>query len=202
MWWQVDDPAEPADVRAVLERFDRAPARCGTVRVLAIDGRSGSGKTTLARGVHHGLVGDGSARVAMIHLDELYPGWDGLAETVALLHDQILEPLSRGATATYRHWDWSADQWGPVRRLDPPSVLIVEGCGAAVRPPGDLAALRVWLEAPAAERLARGVARDGEQLRANWARWSHQEDALFTADRTRERADLLVSTSPPLPRPQ
>ena len=41
-------------------------------------------------------------------------------------------------------------------------------------------------------RLARGLARDGEALRDEWLRWAEREQAHFAADRTRERADVLV----------
>jgi hypothetical protein len=39
------------------------------------------------------------------------------------------------------------------------------------------------------------LARDGEVFAPHWQRWADQEDALFTADRTQERADLVVTTA-------
>jgi hypothetical protein len=44
-------------------------------------------------------------------------------------------------------------------------------------------------------RLDRAVARDGESSRALLATWQHGEDAFFAADRTAERADLLLVDS-------
>ena len=44
-------------------------------------------------------------------------------------------------------------------------------------------------------RFARGIARDGEAYRPHWERWARQEDALFAADRTRDRADVVLDTS-------
>jgi hypothetical protein len=41
-------------------------------------------------------------------------------------------------------------------------------------------------------RLARGIARDGEDLRPEWLAWMVDEEVLFTDERTRERADLVV----------
>jgi len=55
--------------------------------------------------------------------------------------------------------------------------------------------VRVWVDAPSDVRYARAMARDGEHYRPHWQRWAAQEESLFTADHTRERADLLVSTT-------
>jgi hypothetical protein len=43
-------------------------------------------------------------------------------------------------------------------------------------------------------RLRRGIERDGESYLPDWQRWAAQEEALFTVDGTRNRADLVVST--------
>ncbi len=43
--------------------------------------------------------------------------------------------------------------------------------------------------------MSRGIARDGEAYRPHWERWAEQEARLYAADRTRERADLVIDTS-------
>jgi uridine kinase len=73
-----------------------------------------------------------------------------------------------------------------------PGVLVVEGCGAAQRSVDAFASLRIWVEAPAALRLERGLARDGEAIRAEWERWMTLEAEHFARESTRERADVLV----------
>ncbi len=188
MWFQVTDPADPADVDAVLAALRDATPRCGRTAVIAVDGPSGSGKTTLAKGLVEALG------CPVVHLDELYPGWDGLADAVPLLVARVLEPLARGERATYRLWDWDTGEWGRSRTVDPTPHLVVEGCGSSVGAAGGFAAVRVWVEAPRAERMRRGLDRDGETFGPHWERWAAQEEALFTADRTREHADVVVST--------
>ncbi len=156
--------------------------------VVAIDGPSGAGKTTLADAVATDLD------CPVVRVEDLYPGWDGLAEGVRLLSECVLEPLSRGEVARYRAWDWVASAWGAERVVAPVPMLVVEGCGASVGAAGEFAALRVWVEAPTDLRRERGLARDGETYAPWWETWAAQERALFTSDRTRERADLVVST--------
>ncbi|PKW28373.1 AAA family ATPase [Phycicoccus duodecadis] len=187
MWFQVTGPADPEHVAAVVAALGRARVRDGSA-VVAVDGPSGSGKTTLANAVADALG------CPVVHLDELYPGWDGLAAVVPLLVDQVLLPLSRGEDARYRVWDWAHDRWGGERTVAAAPVVVVEGCGASVGAAGGLAAVRVWVEASTDERRRRGLARDGETYRPHWERWAAQERDLFGADGTRERADLVLVT--------
>jgi uridine kinase len=164
--------------------------RCGEVRLVAVDGQSGSGKSTL--GVAIGAALD----APVVHMDDIYPGWDGLAEAVPLVTTQVLEPLTAGQPAAYRRWDWVRNRWSS-RLVPVPAVpvLVLEGVGSSVLPAGDYAAVRVWVEADREVRFARGITRDGEAYRPHWERWARQEDALFAADRTRDRADVVLDTT-------
>lgn len=175
----------PAELRRLIEH---APSRCGPVRVIALDGPSGSGKTVLAERI----VADYACPV--LEVEDLIPGWDGLAEAPGLLTRQVLEPLSRGVPGAYRRWDWYADRWAETVPVPVTDLLVIDGCGSSVRPAGDYAAVRVWLDAPSGIRLARGLARDGETYRPHWQRWADQEQALYAADETAARADLTLWT--------
>lgn len=50
----------------------------------------------------------------------------------------------------------------------------------------------MWVDAPPALCLERGVARDGEALRPEWLRWREQELEVFRREGTRNRADVVV----------
>lgn len=165
-----------------------APPRCGTTRLVCIDGPSGSGKTTLAAQLAPELG------AAVLHMDELYPGWDGLAAAVPLLHSQVVAPLAAGDTAAYRRYDWHLGEFAEARELGRPGVLIVEGVGSGARMVAAHASLLVWIEAPRAVRFARGISRDGETYRPFWERWATQERAHYAAEATRERADVQLTT--------
>ncbi|MGV1008867.1 MAG: hypothetical protein ACOYBY_09700 [Dermatophilaceae bacterium] len=185
-FWEPDE-----QVPGALGRLaSTAEPRCGTTVVLAVDGPSGSGKTTLAA-----LTADLLA-APVVHMDDLYPGWDGLAEGVRRVTELVLEPLSRGERAAYRRWDWTRGEWGDTLLVGPCPVLILEGCGSSVLPAGRYAGVRVWVQADRAVRMRRGLARDGEAFRPHWLRWAGQEDVLFAADRTSQLADLVIDTTP------
>ena len=193
MWDEVTRPPREEQVTAVVSLALTARARCGEVVVVALDGPSGAGKTTLARGIELALEPAGP--VAVVHMDHLYPGWDGLAQAAGLLTTQVLEPLARGDRAAYRLWSWVRDEWAGTREVPPCRFLVVEGCGSSVEPAGSYAAVSVFVDADLALRMRRGIERDGEAYRPQWQRWADQETALFSADATRERADLVLDTS-------
>ena len=214
------DPETPApadetlpQVAATAARVARlalaAPPRAGTTRVVAVDGPSGSGKTTLAAAIARALGDtagtggtggtdgtDGTGDPApVVHLDDIYPGWDGLADAVPRLLEWVLEPLAAGLPARYRRFDWPADEYAEWHAVRDAGALVVEGvtCGARACEP--YLSLLVWVEAPRDLRFRRGMERDGEAYRPYWERWARQEDAHFAAENTRRRADVVVDGS-------
>ena len=155
---------------------------------MCVDGPAGSGKTTLARAVALAVPGS-----QVVQCDELLHGWQGLpglAATVAAL----LEPLARGEAGTWRRWDWHADDWAETNLVTPGGLLVLEGVGSWSPAIADLVGVLVWVEADHDLRLRRWVARDGEAMRAHWLQWRTDEDALFAALRTRDHADLVMTT--------
>jgi uridine kinase len=181
-------------IGALAGRVRATPPRCGTTRLVCIDGPSGSGKTTLAARLAAAL-GD----PPVLHMDELYPGWDGLAASVPLLHEEVVAPLSEGGPARYRRYDWHRGEFGEMHDLGTPEVLLVEGAGCGARLIAERAVLLVWIEAPRDERFRRGIARDGETYLPHWERWARQEAAHFAAEATAWRADVRVDGAPSTP---
>jgi uridine kinase len=182
---------EVLGISALAGRVRAAPPRCGATRLVCIDGPSGSGKTTLAARLAAALGGP-----PVLHMDDIYPGWDGLAASVPLLHDQVVTPLVAGRSAGYRRYDWHRGAFAEAHDLGSPALLVVEGAGCGARVIANRAVLLVWIEAPREERFRRGIARDGETYRPHWERWARQEAAHFAAESTARRADVRVDGAP------
>jgi uridine kinase len=174
-----------SNAERVLELVDDRAPTLGTGRLLCIDGPAGSGKTTLADEVA-ALTG-----APVMHMDNLYEGWDGLPKVRAQL-DRLLTPLSRNRPGSYRRWDWYADQWAEVVVVPPAPLLVLEGVGAGSRTHAGLVTALVWVEVPPGLRLQRGLARDGVETAHHLEAWTRAEQAHFAVDGTRARADLII----------
>lgn len=168
------------------------PARLGPVRLVAVDGPAGSGKTTLAAALAAGVRAVGSS-ATVVHMDDLYAGWTGLdGDLWPRLAAQVLEPLRRGLSGRFQRYDWLTERfadWVDVPRTD---VLVLEGCGSGRRAAARDLSLLVWVEADDVTRLARGLARDGEDARPHWERWMTDEAVHYGREGTRARADARV----------
>lgn len=154
--------------------------------ITIVDGRSGAGKTAFA----DVLAAETGARV--IHMDDLYAGWHGLATGSRLLERAILAPLSAGRPAVWRRWDWSVGDWGEEDSATPGEPLVVEGCGALTLESREHAAHAIWLEAPEAVRRGRALERDGDD--SWWMLWREQEDAHVAANDPASLADEVRRT--------
>lgn len=181
-----DHGADP--VAAIVALIAAAPARCGSTRLVCVDGPSGAGKTTLAERVAAELA------APTVHMDDLYPGWDGLRAGTHRAQEWIVAPLSEGRPARYQRWDWAASAYAEWVQLPPSEVVVLEGCGAGALPVGNAASVLVWVEAQESVRRRRGIARDPE-FEAYWDQWADEERRLYDADRTWERADLYLDTT-------
>ncbi|WP_458112333.1 chorismate-binding protein [Arthrobacter sp. R1-13] len=158
--------------------------------IIAIDGRSGAGKTTIAIELaarlraHH--------KVSLFHLEDIYPGWNGLAAGVERYITTVLAPLRSGQAAEWVTWDWEKHYDGDVRVTLPAEIVIVEGVGAASDAARPLLDAVVWAEAPDDERRARALSRDGSTYEPYWDLWAAQEVEWLAADAVLDNVDVRV----------
>ncbi|MFI1163946.1 uridine kinase [Streptomyces sp. NPDC020801] len=177
-------------MHALAARLRRLEPSCGPVRLVGIDGHAGSGKSTFAGQLAEALDG-----APVLHLDDIASHqepftWDGRLLT------EVIEPLTRGATAHYSPYDWRTRRFGGARALPPAPVILIEGVGAGRRALRPHLALLLWMELPHTAAWARGRSRDGEEQREFWDGWVEGERRHFTEDPSRPFADLLVRQLP------
>jgi len=131
----------------------------------------------------------------VLHLDDIATH-DQLFDWTGRLLTQVVEPLRRGGTAHYRPYDWHARAFGPPRALPAAPVVVIEGVGAGRRALRPHLARLLWMELEHEEAWARGLRRDGPELRDFWRGWVAQEREHFADDPSRPFADLLVRQGP------
>lgn len=167
--------------------------------IVLIDGRAGSGKSTFARLLQDQVFQQTRQSPKVIHMDDLYPGWDGLAKGSLYLVEQILKPLKLAGKAQWQRWDWAnnkrggSDPGNGFRQFDGENLLIVEGCGAVTAQSAELADLTIWIEAERLERKQRFENRDRGIFSNFWTSWSIQEDEFFQEQNSEALCQLTVT---------
>jgi len=177
-----------AHARSCVELALARTPTLGAGRLLCVDGPAGSGKSTLAHAVFETFPG-----CRVVTMDDLYDGWTGLPHVEDQLAGLLL-PLAEGRPGSYRRYDWPSARFAETVTVDPVDLLVLEGVGSGSARFASLATVLVWVESPETVRLERGLARDGASYEPQWRQWMVDEAAHFAAQRTRERADLVVPT--------
>ena len=165
--------------------------------IILVDGRTGSGKTTFAAALQNRLFQKGESAPRVIHMDDLYEGWDGLQAGVDYLIRQILSPLGRREGASWQEYDWAAgERSGTWREFRGGTPLIIEGVGSLSRVAAEQADVAIWLEADQEVRRARLNDRQGPGDRdGSWfAMWSAQEADFYAREKSDEIADQVIET--------
>lgn len=176
-----------------------AVRQCGGTVLVAIDGRCASGKSTLAAqlGAHYACP--------VIHMDEFFlrpeqrtpERYAAPGENID--HERFLEevllPLRRGKTVSYRPYDCQTQQLSGEVALPASSIYIVEGsysCHPALRSHYDL---RLFLTVAPEEQLRRIAKRNGPDYTQVFRdRWIPLEEAYFSACNVKACCDSVYCT--------
>jgi hypothetical protein len=199
-------PWRAALLTAVIEAtIWRGPGRVVSGRpvILAVDGRSNAGKTTLATRIGAAVPGS-----AVVHTDDI--AWEhSRFGWTDLLVDGILVPVRRGRAVSFRPPRWA--EHGRAGAIQVPArcpLLVIEGDGAGRREVAHLIDVLIWVQSDESEAGHRALARAGSpdaidrgNLAADGspvdeAGWMAEEIPFNTAQRTWERADLIVCGTP------
>ena len=167
--------------------------------IVLIDGRAGSGKSLFASRLADAYFQEQRQAARIVHLDDLYPGWEGLMSGSVYAREKILEPISNGKTASWQIWDWASGQRGSseeigngFREFGGSTALILEGCGALSKASAELASLKIWLDSDERLRRQRFSARDGGKYDEFWGIWAAQEDEFYASEKSKELAELII----------
>ena len=184
----------------IIEEF-AGPGRAGRGRpvILAVDGRSNGGKTTLAARIAKASPGS-----AVVHTDDI--AWAALSRFgwADLLIEAILAPVHRGRPVSYRPPQWAGqDREGSIEVPSGCPLLVIEGDGAGRREVADLIDALIWVQSDEREAERRALARIGKPQESptlqDYREWMAEEMPFNAAQRTWERADVIVCGTPEVP---
>jgi uridine kinase len=172
----------------VLELIDRG----NQTPIVLIDGRAGSGKSTFAEALQQQLFRDGESAPRVIHMDNIFEGWDGLALGSDYMVRFILQPLARRETASWQDWSWVKNQRSSWREFSGGTPLIVEGCGSLTERSKEHADISIWLEACEETRRERWIQRERHLEKFDF--WAAQELDFYAREKSQSLADLVIKT--------
>ena len=161
--------------------------------VIAIDGPAGAGKTTLAHEIFLALSPKMSVNV--IHMDDLYDGWDNaltddltqiLCHLSAQHHSQLPAKLSR--------YNWVTSSFDPAEVIAPSDLLILEGVGSGDKSLQDQFAALIWIDIDPEIGVQRVIERDGPGVSIQMQKWLGTQQQYFSQHSTREKADFILTT--------
>lgn len=158
-------------------------------RLAAVDGPGGAGKSVFALRLATALG------APVVHTDDFATGEPG-DEWWPRLQAKVIDPLLAGRPARYRRYDWNRRKFAEWFEIQPVPAVIIEGVSSARREAAEVLSCAIWVHAPRAIRLQRGLDRDGESARAAWNRWMAEEDEHFRRDATIDRCEVFVDGSP------
>lgn len=197
-----------AFVRSIQEKLPKD--RPG---IVAIDGRSANGKSTLAALINLEVPGS-----VLVHTDDIpsSAAWSGrdrysppesaipsFYDWVERVREKVLKPARAGQAVAYRppSWtDWLREESAFIDVSAGCPLLIFEGVGAARRELTDLLDVAVWVQSDTEKAETRGIIRDGGDMEAAtfWKKWMAEEVPFLAAQKSWERADLVVCGTPGL----
>jgi uridine kinase len=161
--------------------------------IIAIDGPAGAGKTTLALTVSLALSPQISTTV--IHMDELYPGWESaLGEELTKTLTWLTSCHKAKKPLLYSTFNWEANEFADPKSHPSTHLLILEGVASAQIAIEETLATSIWLDLDPLIGYQRVIDRDGENISREMTQWLVMQEQHFAADRTKERCDFLLST--------
>ena len=170
----------------ILDQIDRG----NQTPIILIDGRAGSGKSTFAENIQQQLFRDGESAPRVIHMDNIFEGWEGLSLGSDYLVRFILNPLARKETASWQDWSWVKNQRSSWREFSGGTPLIVEGCGSLTERSKEHAFLSLWLEASEETRRKRWIERERHLDKFDF--WAAQELDFYAREKSKSLADIVL----------
>jgi uridine kinase len=163
------------------------------VTLLAIDGPAGAGKTTLAAKLEAQFAAHSTVRV--IHMDDLYDGWDGaLGDALSQTLERLASAHLAGVECTIKIFNWHLMKFDREEVITPTDYLILEGVGAAQAGVRAAGATTYWLDIDSETGLKRVLARDGSHIEKEMLLWQIQQSIHFDKDKTRENCEFKITS--------
>ena len=161
--------------------------------IIAIDGPAGAGKTTLAHEIFLALSPKMSVNV--IHMDDLYDGWDNaLTEDLTQILKYLVLKHQSQESANLARYNWATNSFDANEVVTPSDLLVLEGVGSGDKSLQDQFAALIWIDIDPEIGVKRVIERDGPGVSIQMQKWLGTQQQYFSQHSTREKADFILTT--------
>jgi uridine kinase len=192
--------------QSFLAQLKQLPRKQATLLV-AVDGQGGSGKSLFAR-----MLKAFHPRLTVVQMDAFFlpPGQrpDAGENSLPIASDfdwqrlaaQVLKPLAQDEAGYYQRYDWNQGVLAEFHTVAVGGLVVIEGIYTLLLDLRQYYDYTVWVDCPYEVRLARGLARNGQEARDVWVSdWMPAEERYVNAYQPFKHADLLVDGSGKVP---
>ncbi len=191
--------------RVILEKYvpilpvlDKILSRHGKCAVVAIDGRCGAGKTTFATMISELLD------CVTIHMDDFFlppelRTKERLLEAGGNIHyerfyDEVVSRIKSGLSFSYGVFDCSKMAVTHTKKVNMPSLIVVEGSYSLNPRFGDYADVTVFCDVSPDVQKKRIISRNGEVVWEQFkTRWIPMEEKYLSAFNIKSSCDFTVT---------
>lgn len=179
------------ELSKIASAVENSEALCGDTKIVTIDGPAGSGKTTLANELA-AQFSKAIGQVCVIHLDEIYEGWDGALESKLFerIDAWILTPIRQGLNPRHLKFDWHENKYTSWNELPLTPLVIIEGVGSGHSDLRKYVSQAIWVEADESLLLDRVIERDGEIVRDEMMIWKARERTYFELHNVKRSSNI------------
>lgn len=175
-----------------------ASSKVASPVTIAVQGFGGSGKTTFADKLAATL---GDAYV--INIDDFIikeklseHSWENGAFDRTRLENEVLIPISKGESASYRKLEWVSNTLSEPVTVPPVRYLIVEGITSYHPNIAHYYNYKIWIDTTLDIAKERGHARDGSnENAANWDLWAENDLAYQEKYHPELQADFIYQNN-------
>lgn len=184
------------DIAEVIEKINKKLAE-NSVTAVAVDGRCGAGKTTLADKLSETFECD------TIHMDDFFlpknmKSAERLAESGGNVHyervyDEVVSKLKTGKAFSYRPYSCKTDSYGESIKVEPKSIIIVEGSYACHPKLRNYYDLHIFVDILPEEQTDRIIRRNGSENAKIFENvWIPLEEKYFKEYSVKENCEIVV----------
>jgi uridine kinase len=133
--------------------------------------------------------------VNVIHMDDLYDGWENaLTPDLTSILQYLSSQHQKRSAANIQRYNWTTSSFGEVEILEPADLLILEGVGSGDKAIQDEFSALIWIDIDPAIGVTRVIGRDGPQVADEMNKWLGTQQEYFSQHSTREKADFILTT--------